>query len=170
MNPQWPRSRQPTPGERLGSNRASAARLGCVGRNTSRLMSKAAIIALVLSAAVVIGGLVAFPRLLHRALESRNGPRHVFEMSGQTQFLDERVALERARHTLLLDGFTNEVWEPARDGRTLAPDGRADIYLARNTLNPKRGFLMFTNPQGAQIFLQLEIEGTSLVCQRVIGK
>ncbi len=113
---------------------------------------------------------VAFPRLLSRAFESRNGPRHLFELSGQTQFLDESVALERARYSLFLDGLTNEVWEPASDGRTVAPDGRADIYLARNAQNPKRGFLMFTSAQGARSFLQLAIEGTNLVCQRVVGK
>jgi len=64
---------------------------------------------------------VAFLRLLSRAFESRNGPRHLFELSGQTQFLDESVALERARYSLSLDGLTNEVWEPASDGRTVAP-------------------------------------------------
>lgn len=133
-------------------------------------MRKFATIAIVLFAAGVIGFVVAFPHLLHRALESRNGPRHVFTVSGKPLFLDEKVALVRARTVLQLDGLTNEVWEPARDGRTTAPDGRPDVYLARNTENPNRGFLMFTNQQGAQTFVVLEVEATNLICQRVVGK
>ena len=126
-------------------------------------------IALVFLAAGVVGLVVAFPHLLHRALEARNGPRHVFTVL-RRPFLDEEVALDRARAALQLDGFTNEVWEPARDGRTAAPDGRPDVYLARNRENPNRGFLMFTNQQGAQAFVVVEIDATSLTCQRVVGK
>jgi len=133
-------------------------------------MRKFATIAIILVAAGVLGFVIAFPRLLHRALQSRNGPRHVFSVSSRSLFLDEKVALDRARTVLQLDGFTNEVWEPVRDGRTTAPDGRPDVYLARNTENPNRGFLMFTNQQGAQAFVVLEIEATNLMCQRVTGK
>ncbi|MBE0702132.1 MAG: hypothetical protein IH582_03020 [Afipia sp.] len=127
-------------------------------------------IAIVFLAAGVVGFVAAFPHLIHRALESRNGPGHVFAVSGRLLFLDEEVALDRARTALQLDGFTNEVWEPAKDGRTTAPDGRPDVYLARNTENPHRGMLMFTNQHGAQAFVVVEIDATSLTCQRVVGK
>lgn len=121
-------------------------------------------------AAVFMGAVVWFSYALERSLEKRNGPKHVFVLAGQPQFLDEAVALEKARQTLLLDGLTNVAWQPAQNGRTAAPDGRPDIYLVRNSVYPIRGHLIFTNGAGAEAVVQLSLEGTNLCCQRVVLK
>ncbi len=126
--------------------------------------------ALVGIAAVFVGAVVWFSYALERSLEKRNGPKHVFVIAEQRQFLEEAVALEKAHQALLLDGFTNGPWQPARDGRTAAPDGRPDLYLARNSLYPLRGYLVFTNRAGAEAVVQLSLEGTNLICQRVVSK
>jgi hypothetical protein len=127
-------------------------------------------VALVGIAAVFVGAVVWFSYALERSLEKRNGPKHVFMVTEQRQFLEEAVALEKAVETLPLDGFTNGAWQPAKDGRTAAPDGRPDVYLARNSIYPLRGYLVFTNGTGAEAVVQLSLEGTNLVCHRVVSK
>ncbi len=120
-------------------------------------------------AAIWVGAVVWFSYALERALERRNGPEHVFFVTGQTSFLEEAVAIERAHQTLLLDGFTNGVWQPVRHGSTAAPNARADVYLARN-LDPLKGFVVFTNGSGAEAIVRLSIDGPNLMCQRVVTK
>ena len=121
-------------------------------------------------AAIFVGAVVWFSYALEKALEKRNGPEHVFVITAQSEFLEEAVALEKAHQALLLDGFTNGAWQPAKDGRTAAPDGRPDLYLARNSIYPLRGYLIFTNGGGAEAIVQLSLEGTNLICQRVASK
>jgi hypothetical protein len=121
-------------------------------------------------AAGFVGAVVWFSYALDRALERRNGPKHVFPLTEKTPLLAEGVALEMARETLLRDGFTNGGWQPVKDGRTVSPDGRAEVYLARNSVNPLAGYLIYTNGAGKEAIVQLSIEGTNIMCQRVVSK
>jgi hypothetical protein len=120
-------------------------------------------------AAVFVGAVVWFSFALERALEKRNGPKHVFALTEQAPFLQEAVALEKAHQALLRDGFTGEAWQPVEDGRTAAPDGRPDRHLARNSTYPLEGSLIFTNGGGAKVKVRVRIEGTNLICQRVVS-
>src|SRR5438105_11143838 len=71
-------------------------------------------IALALTAVlgVFAGGAFLFSHFLDKALENRNGPRHVFELSSRPAFLAEEVALDKARAALARDGYSDENWQP----------------------------------------------------------
>jgi hypothetical protein len=100
------------------------------------------------------------------------GPEHVYEISNRPSFLTEKLAMNKARETLKLDGLDNTAWQPMPDGRTKAPDGHKDNFLARNAKTPNRGVIMFTN-LNADVparFVSTELNGTRLVCQSSIGK
>lgn len=129
-------------------------------------------IGMVMAAGAVVFALavVWFSHALQEALERRNGPRHVFPRSSQAPFLEEPEAVERGRQALRLDGLTNGIWGLARDGRSTAPGGRADLYLTRDAQDPGRGFLRFTNAQGTWVVVEVKLDGKTLSCQRVARK
>ena len=136
----------------------------------TRLRPTAVATALIAIGVVFAGGVFLLSHLLDKALERRNGPRHVFELPSRPAFLAEEVALEKARVALARDGYADQNWQPVPDGRTSAPDGRRDVYLARTPGTPNRGSLSFTNPQDQRFFVLLELDGDHLVCQRITPK
>jgi len=134
-------------------------------------MRKAIIIALisVIVVGVVVGGMSWFQRALHKTLDARNGPPHVFRLSERPAFLREDIALTNALAALVLDG-RGEGCQPLPDGRTVAPDGRRDEYLARNTITPNNGWISFTNASGQYFYVDVQLDGQDLTCPRVVGK
>ena len=127
-------------------------------------------LALIALGTVFACGAFLSSHFMDRALEKRNGPRHVFELSGPPAFLAEEVALDKARAALARDGFAVQNWHPVPDGRTSAPDGRRDVYLARDLAAPSRGSLLFTNARDERFFVHLELDGNRVVCQRITPK
>jgi hypothetical protein len=94
---------------------------------------------------------------------ARSGPTHTFSLPHDIDFLTEEVALKKSRETLALDGFDVSHWEPIEDGRSTAPDGVADKYLNRNTLNPNRLSVLFIDHQRRESrVVILELQGNQL--------
>jgi len=134
-------------------------------------MRKAGIVALILTALVgaIIGGVFWFEHALHKTLDARNGPPHVFRLSECPAFLREDIALTNALAALVLDGHGDSC-RPVPDGRTVAPDGRRDEYLARNAVTPNDGWIAFTNTSGQYFYVDVHLDGQELTCRRMVGK
>jgi hypothetical protein len=125
---------------------------------------------IILLAVVVLAGVAAVPCLIHRWVQSRVGPQHVFQLSEQPAFLTEELALAKARETLARDGLNASVWQPQRDGRTTAPDGRTDEFAARNTIDSNRVVFVFTSSSARTRFVSVELDRSRVVCQTSIAK
>src|SRR5688572_23630033 len=119
---------------------------------------------------LVILGIAATPYIIYRAARSRIGAEHVFELSESPFFLSEEMALAKARDTLTRDGIDLAIWQPQRDGRTSAPDGRVDEFAARNTINSNHLVFAFTNGSASTRFVSVELAGSRVICQSSIGK
>lgn len=141
-----------------------------VGRNPAHQVRTRTTILICLVAVVALAAVVAYHYLLEQSLSDRRGPVHEFPVGEAPQFLEENLALTQAQTVLRLDGFMIDGWLPILDGRTMAPDGRADLYLARNLNNPKRGSLSFSNQQGEVVHVTVEVTTSNLVCQHWFGK
>jgi hypothetical protein len=136
----------------------------------TRMRLKTIALALISVGAVFAGGVFLFSHLLDGALQRSNGPRHVFELPGRPAFLAEEVAMDKARATLVQDGYTNENWQPASKSRTSAPDGRTDVYFLRNLTTPNCGSLVFTNAGNQECIVYIKLDGDHVVCQRITPK
>jgi hypothetical protein len=119
---------------------------------------------------IAVAGVVAIGYVAHHASQSHILPEHRGYVSHPPHFLTEAFALSQARHNLKLDGLDPGVWHPVPDGRTSAPDGRRDEFMARNTVTPNRGVVMFTNRAASVRFVSIELSGRRVVCQTSIGK
>jgi hypothetical protein len=126
--------------------------------------------AILLGASLALLAIAAVPFAVHRAVKSRIGPQHVFELSESLPFLTEELALAKARDTLVKDGLDLAFWRPQPDGRTLAPDGRRDEFGARNTINSNQVVFAFTNGSTSMRFVSVELNGRQVVCQSSLGK
>lgn len=122
-----------------------------------------------LGVGVLLLAVAAVPYLIHRSVQSRIGPQHIYELSEQPKFLTEELAMERARETLIRDGLDATAWQPVPDDRSKAPDGRTDQFLLRNTITPNHGSIMFRSSTGTR-FVSVELDGRRVVCQTSIGK
>ncbi len=78
--------------------------------------------------------------------------------------------MARARDTLSSDGYDVALWQPLRDGRTAAPDGRTDEFMARNTVTVNRGVIMFTSTTASPRLVSVTLTGSRVVCQTSIAK
>jgi len=108
--------------------------------------------------------------LVNRSVHSRIGPSHTYTLSQSPRFLTEELAMARARDTLSLDGYDVAVWQPLRVGRTAAPDGRTDEFMARNIVTPNRGVIMFTSTTASPRLVSVTLDGSRVVCQTSIAK
>ena len=123
------------------------------------------------SCGVATAILIGLPLAVKRSLARRIGPVHTFELTETPAFLTEGLALTKAYVALRLDGVDTAQYEPRPDGRTKAPDGAIDRYLARNTLNANRGVIMFTNASNTLVrFVSVELNDNKVKCQSSIGK
>jgi hypothetical protein len=100
------------------------------------------------------------------------GSRHEFEMNEPSSpFLTEDVALDSARKALIDDGFDLMVWAPVADGRSVAPDGEKDKFMARNGENPNRGYIQFQSRDTSNVvFVNVEKTASKVVCTIGRGK
>jgi len=126
---------------------------------------------------ITIVGLIALPVVAWIILRWQNGlpwtsyyfPIRLFPLESQTNFLTDKLAIEKARETLILEGFDISSWRPNEDRRTIGPDGIVDLYLVRNTLDKNCGWIMFNNRrQGAlpaQCIVNIKLKKECLECQ-----
>ena len=120
---------------------------------------------------VVVALVGLYPFLFNRALRAGSGPKRTFEVSEETRFLTEEVALDKARETLRLDGLNDTECQAHPDGRTKAPDGRVDEFMGRNSINSNAGTFMFTcGANGPVRFVSVELTGRRVVCQSSVGR
>ena len=98
------------------------------------------------------------------------GPEHEFTLPDRPAFLTEELAIAYAREALARDVPDAAAWELHPDGRSTAPDGRRDVYLSRNTLNPNLGSVVFEGPTGRRRSVSVELRGDRMVCQGSWGK
>jgi hypothetical protein len=73
------------------------------------------------------------------------GEQLVVAIPDSPEFLTEEMALSAAQGTLDMVRLWRTNWHPVPEDRTAAPDGRRDHFLTRNTSNPNRGVIAFTN-------------------------
>lgn len=119
---------------------------------------------------LLLAVVVSIPYFVHNGVQSRVGPQHIFALSKPQQFLTEELALAKARDALGRDGYDVAVWQPSRDGRTIAPDGRTDEFMARNAVTPNRGVIMFTSTKASRRLVSVELDGIRVVCRTSIPK
>jgi hypothetical protein len=131
-------------------------------------MSRRTIILLAIG--LVPAGLVAATFLIHREVQSRIGPRYVYELSEQPKHLTEELALAKASETLSQGGLDVKAWRPVPAGRTATSAGRKDEFVSRNAMNPNRVVIMFTNGGTSSRFVSVELEGGRVICQTSVGK
>jgi hypothetical protein len=74
---------------------------------------------------------------------NRTSRDYRFELSGSPPFLTEPIALTNAQRTLSADGYNVAQWAAEASEDTKAPDGTPDVYLLRDSTNPKRGTIRF---------------------------
>ena len=60
---------------------------------------------------LLLAGAVAVLYLANRAVQSRIGPQHVYELSEQPKALNEELGLAKARETLTRDGLDIASWQ-----------------------------------------------------------
>ena len=98
------------------------------------------------------------------------GTTHEFPLPEPAMFLTEPAALAVAQKTLARDVPDSAAWFARPDGRTVAPDGRRDEFLSRNSLNPNHGSIRFNDATGRDRFVSVELVGDRLVCRGSWGK
>lgn len=119
-------------------------------------------------AALLVVGVV---RLALSAFErAMVGPQHEFALSDRPPFLTEELAVAKAREAMARDVPDPAAWVLATDGRTTAPDGRRDEFMARNVINPNQGMVVFRGPGGQSRGVSVELVGDRVVCQSSRGK
>lgn len=94
-------------------------------------------------------------------------PERVFYLKEKPPFLTEALALEKARESLALDGLDVSLFEPEKDDRSKAPDGRPDQYLLRNTINDNDGSIMFRSKTDRHLdrTVDIELKENIVTCQ-----
>jgi hypothetical protein len=115
-------------------------------------------------------GFAAFVGFSQLRVHPPRGPEPVFELSARPKFLTEELALSCAMEALKKDGLDPAEWRPVPDGRTHAPDGRLDAYMARTAGTPYRGVLLFTRAGRSPKFVSMELQGSRVVCQNGRGR
>jgi hypothetical protein len=123
--------------------------------------------ALLVFLCVAAGGFLYLTRL---KAPPRSGSEHIFELSERPKFLTEELALTYARATLKADGLNPADWRPVTNGRTRAPDGRVDAYMARTAGTSGRGVILFAREGRAMKFVAIELRGSRVVCQSSPGR
>jgi hypothetical protein len=112
-----------------------------------------------------------------RELQGRaTSHEHSFSVTNAV-FLTEDVALSKAQASMALEGFDLSTWVPHGDGRTVAPDGTPDLYLARST-EPNSGTIQFVNlqPMGTNVrsvdsrLVRVRLARGTITCMVIKGK
>lgn len=132
------------------------------------------VLVLALPLALLAGARVTLNWVDRHIKESRSGPLHTFPLGQTPAFLTDELAFTKAQEALTLDGYDLSVWQVFLDGRTKAPDGSIDVHLARNTINPNDGCIVFFDQSGKDAnptrIVQIELKGDSVECRVIRPK
>jgi hypothetical protein len=91
---------------------------------------------------------------------------YTFETALDSPFLSEETALKYSRRAIANHVENEAQWIPLQDERTQSPDGRRDRFLARNSLNPNRGVIVFKNmTSGHVLAVTCESYGQTITCE-----
>jgi hypothetical protein len=115
---------------------------------------KAGIVILV-GVGLLLAGAVAVPYLVHREVQSRTGPQHIYNLPEQPGVLSEELALVKARETLTRDGLDTVSWQE---------------YTGTRQVTSNQVIFMFTNGTASTRFVHVDLEGSRVVCQTSVGK
>jgi hypothetical protein len=103
--------------------------------------------------------------------EARRGKVFLFEIGEGNKILTEELAIAAAANGLKKAGVSSRDWTLCEDGRTKAPDGSVDRYLSRNSIDPNRGFLVYSRSNElGNIFVNLELTNRRIICTVVDAK
>ena len=97
------------------------------------------------------------------------GEQFALALPDSPEFLTDETALSVAQGALDMVRLWRTNWYPVPDDRTAAPDGRRDQFLARNTGNPKRGVIAFTNG-ATTCFVSIEVQSNLVFLRCSPGK
>lgn len=131
-----------------------------------RNIIKLFLLAILLSGMGFVGLVI---RSVYKVHEARIGPERVFSLDHQPEFLTESLALDIAQKTLEMSKYKDMRWEPRKDGRSTAPDGRADQYVSRNSSNSNHTTIKFSSGE-FNVFVHMELKGDQVVSHTVLGK
>ncbi len=109
--------------------------------------------------ALVLGGLASLPVLMHRSIQSRIGPEHVFALSQSPGSLSENFAVAKARETLSLDGLDTNLWLLASNGCTISSNRAVVMFFTHNP----------ATTAGTR-FVHVDLDSNRVVCQVSVGK
>ena len=104
---------------------------------------------------LLLAAAVAVPYLVHREVQSRIGPKHIYELSERPGALSEELALAKARETLTRDGLDTASWQE---------------HTGTRQVTSNRVIFVFTNGTTSTRFVNVDLEGTRVVCQTSVGK
>lgn len=119
------------------------------------------LVALMLAAPILWGGCFL-------AISPRSGPEHVFELQTAPSFLSEEMAVEKARATLVAEGYNLNHWQVTRADQSgsKAPDGTDDRYLVRAQAH--YGRVSFTDGKHYRTYDVL-LQGSRVACSNFRG-
>jgi hypothetical protein len=119
---------------------------------------------LLLLVLLAAGGAVLFAirHGLDAGSAARRGPVHHFPANAGDTFLTDTCAITIAQEAMRRDGHSTAQWQPLEDRRSSAPDGRPDVFLARNLNDPNRGTITFqaVDPAAPERFRYVVLERT----------
>ena len=110
---------------------------------------------ILLGLGLLVLGIATVPYLIHRSVQSRIGPQYIYELSEQPKFLTEEVAAAKARETLTRDGLDIASWQEVGGSRQVMSN---------------RVVFMFRNGTASTRFVDVELDGSRVICQSSIGK
>ena len=101
----------------------------------------------------------------------RTSKSHLYTLPEAPAFLSETTAMEKAKETMAAEEYDMKVWFPREDGRSKAPDGQDDVFLSRNSINPKDCTIWFYkgSPSNTQDYqeriVHVELRGNTILCE-----
>ncbi len=124
-----------------------------------------AIVGIFLFGAAIL--LISAPAAIDRwVADASSEPARTYRISKEIPYLTDNIALHFATK-LMNDEGNVDGWLPLEDRRTKSPDGTPDVYVARNSINPNRGYICFRRAGDGQLQVQMEYDSDThtIECQ-----
>jgi hypothetical protein len=126
------------------------------------MKNKIPLLVLLLLTAMTLGGCIL-------STGQRSGPEYVFPLETTPPFLSEKLAVEKARATLAVEGYNVDQWKLTnlgQAGRGKAPDGTRDRFLVR--YQDTYGRVSFANGKLTRTY-DVSLQGSRVVCRLFRG-
>jgi hypothetical protein len=96
-----------------------------------------------------------------RVTSGRESTRHQFDVDSTREFLTDEDAKLLAGRTMVAEGYDMSEWHPLKASPTTSPAGEKDIFLYRNSLNPRAGFVIYIDGESGRQTRHVEIDFSS---------